>query len=282
MPDDRAVISAETPDPADLAAQAGATDAAVDSVAQALLQARASAVPADPEPLASALPDADAAYAVQNAVAHALGWWSTGAPRYWKSGGPDRGAVLTHAPLPEAGVWTHPAHAGAWPLSLRGIEAEIALRLGQAVDADTAAQLADGEGAHLIDAMAVSIEIVETRWAPGSKPAALLKLADQQSHGALVLGDWMPFDASAPPDWAQQRCTVRITGQDAVARQGTHSLGDPAWLLAAWLRHATQHFGTLPAGTVVTTGTWAGLQHARLGDAVEVAFEGIGNASVQL
>ncbi|WCM88183.1 fumarylacetoacetate hydrolase family protein [Acidovorax sp. NCPPB 3576] len=272
MPVDPAVNSADSSTPV----------AGIAAVAQALLQARATAVPADAQPLAAALPDAGAAYAVQNAVAHALGWWSTGVPRYWKSGGADRATVLTHAPLPEAGVWTHPAHAQAWPLAQRGIEAEIALRLGQEVDADTAAALADGEGAHLIDAMAVSIEIVETRWAQDGAVAGLLTLADQQSHGALVLGDWVAFDAGAPPDWAQQRFTVRITGQDAVERQGTHSLGDPAWLLAAWLRHATQHFGTLPAGTVVSTGNWAGRLNARLGDAVEVAFDGIGAASVQL
>jgi 2-keto-4-pentenoate hydratase len=38
----------------------------------------------------------------------------------------------------------------------------------------------------------------------------------------------------------------------------------------------------LPAGTVVTTGTWCGLLPARAGDEVEVQFDGIGAASVRL
>ncbi len=37
--------------------------------------------------------------------------------------------------------------------------------------------------------------------------ATLAKLADQQSHGALVLGDWIAFEAR---DWATQTCRVRI------------------------------------------------------------------------
>ena len=65
-------------------------------------------------------------------------------------------------------------------------------------------------------------------------------------------------------------------------RTGTHALGDPAWLLPIWLRHATRHGDVVPAGTVVTTGTWAGVVPATQGDAVEVAFEGIGRATLAL
>ena len=67
-----------------------------------------------------------------------------------------------------------------------------------------------------------------------------------------------------------------------VERQGTHSLGDPAWLLPGWLRHATRHGERMAAGTVVTTGTWVGILTAGEGDLVSVEFPGIGRASVQL
>ena len=113
------------------------------------------------------LPNAKAAYAVQEGVAEALCWFSEGTPRFWKSGGPSRDAVLTHAPLPPAGVWTSPAQARAWPLRLRGIEAEVALRLGCEVDAKLAATLDVESAQALVDAMCVSIEIVESRWAEG-------------------------------------------------------------------------------------------------------------------
>jgi 2-keto-4-pentenoate hydratase len=96
----------------------------------------------------------------------------------------------------------------------------------------------------------VSIEIVDSRWQQGVEAPALLKLADLQSHGALVLGDWLPF---APRDWTAQSCTVRIGSGAAQEFRGTHSMADPAWVLSAWLRHATRDGATVPAGPVVTT-----------------------------
>ena len=235
----------------------------------------------------SALADAGAwaistpeeAYQVQTEVAARCGWLSSGPPLFWKSGGPSRDSVLTHAPLPPAGVVRSPGNLKEMRFAMRGIEAEIALRLGQAVDAEMAKAL-DADGAcKLVDAMAVSIEIVDSRWQQGMAAPALLKLADLQSHGALALGDWVPFRAV---DWAQQACRVQVGKHPEVVQRGTHMLGDPAWLLPQWLRHACARFGTVPAGTVVTTGTWVGILPAQAGDAVHVAFDGIGEASVQL
>lgn len=248
---------------------------AIDGAVDALLSARrlGARVPVP------ALPDAAAAYAVQAGVAGALGWFADGPPRHWKSGGPSRSAVPTHAPLPPAGVFDSPADLRSWPFHLRGIEAEIALRLGAPVDAGRAAAL-DIDGARaLVEAMCVSIEIVDSRWTQGLESPALAKLADLQSHGALVLGPWVPFAAR---DWPAQRCQVHIGSQVAQAFVGTHAMADPAFVLPAWLRHATRLGAVVAAGTVVTTGTWCGILHARAGDAVEVAFDGIGAARVQL
>ena len=59
-------------------------------------------------------------------------------------------------------------------------------------------------------------------------------------------------------------------------------MGDPTFVLPAWLRHATHDGGVLQAGTVVTTGTWCGLPMAAAGDRVVADFPGIGTAAVQL
>jgi 2-keto-4-pentenoate hydratase/2-oxohepta-3-ene-1,7-dioic acid hydratase in catechol pathway len=227
----------------------------------------------------SHLADAQAAYAAQDAVASAFGWFDGVPGRHWKSGGPSREAALTHAPLPPAGVWTSPAQAGDWPFHLRGIEAEIALRLGREVSPELAMSLDLAEAAGLIDSMCVSIEIVDSRWEDGLNAPAFAKLADQQLHGALVLGTWVPFVSR---DWAAQVARVQVGAQAPVECQGTHSLADPAFLLPAWLRHATRQGHSLPAGTVVTTGTWVGVLHAAAGDLVTAEFPGIGSASVQL
>ena len=247
----------------------------IDATVKVLLNARRSGQPAP----APTLPDAVAAYAVQDGVARAFGWFDDRRARAWKSGGPSRDALQTHAALPPDGVWGSPADARRRPWRLRGIEAEIALRLGHDVDAPHAASVDLAAACALVDAMAVAIEVVDSRWAEALQAPALAKLADLQSHGALVLGEWGRFEAQR--DWAQQVCRVCIGGQPGQVFTGSHSMGDPAWVLPAWLRHATRDGSTLPAGTVITTGTWCGLLLAQAGDAVTVAFDGIGQARVQ-
>jgi len=247
-------------------------------VAQALVTARKERRPTDASPLADKLRDAADAYAVQALVAQALHGLDPGFPCYWKSGGPSREATPTHAPLPPEGVWPSPADARLWPCNIRLIEVEIALRLGRDVTAAEAATLSPATAASLVDAMAVSIELVDSRWLQAVQAPSLLKLADLQSHGALVLGEWIPY---APQDWAAQNVTVRIGDDSPVSFRGTHSMGDPAWVLPAWLRHATGR-QTVPRGTVVTTGTWCGMLPARAGDLVTARFDRIGKASLQL
>lgn len=250
---------------------------ALDDIARLLVAARVNrtAVPA----AGLDLPDAEAAYAVQHAVATAMGWFRHGPAQHWKSGGPSRQSMLTHAPLPPDGVWASPADAASWPFLRRGIEAEVALRLGCGVDADQAASLQPAQLAGMFDAMCVAIEVVDSRWAEGLSAPAMAKLADLQSHGALVLGDWLPFEAR---DWSAQVCRVQIGANPPIERRGSHALADPLYGLPAWLRHATAGGQRLSPGTVVTTGTWVGILDADTGARVTVEFPGIGQASIQL
>lgn len=249
------------------------------AITQALAAAWRDGVATSAQPWANALGDAAAAYAVQDALAQALRWFGPGLPQHWKSGGPNRQAVLTHAPLPPAGVRPSPARFADMQFHTIGIEGEIALRLGQAVTPAQADALVPAHAGTLVDAMAVSVEIVDSRWQENAGAPALLKLADMQSHGALALGEWLPYGAR---DWAVQHCEARIGAAAPVVRTGTHPLGDPAWLLPAWLQHATRHGQTVPAGTVVTTGSWVGMLPAARGDAVVVEFPGLGRVELTL
>ena len=247
----------------------------VERVAEALVRARRERCTVDAQGLE--LPDAGAAYEVQARVARALDH-ECGA--YWKSGGPSRDTALTHAALPPQGVRRSPADLRDLHFNVRLVEAEVALRLSGDVDAQAAGALAHDSAASLVDAMCVSVEIVDSRWRQGPKDApALLKLADLQSHGALVLGDWVPY---VPRDWERQVCRVHIGDNASREFTGTHSLGNPAWLLPLWLRHATRAGAVVRKGTVVTTGTWCGMLPAQAGDEVRVVFEGIGEARLQL
>ena len=253
------------------------------SMIDALCEARRSASLADASLFPQALKTEADAYAVQRGVADALALFATPVPRHWKSGGANRDAVLTHAPLADAGVWpspvTSPAKAGGWHFQHRAMESEIALRLSRDVTAQMAAALTPESAHALIDAMTVSIEMVDSRWQqPLEALSGLHKLADMGVHGALVLGEWVAYERR---DWSQQRCTTRI-GDRTIERTGTHPLADPAWLLPQWLAHVTQQYGTVPAGTVVTTGSWVGLQAASAGELIEVEFDGVGRIGLQL
>jgi 2-keto-4-pentenoate hydratase len=250
---------------------------AVEAAIRALLEARETGRPASAGDVP--LADAEAAYAVQDGVAAALGGFGDGGPAHWKSGGASRESVQTHALLPSRGVHASPADGRGWPLVMRGIEAEVALRIGRDVDAATALGL-DLDGARLlVDAMCAAIELVESRWTEGLAAPPLAKLADMQSHGGLVLGEWIPFSTC---DWSQQLCRVTIGDRPTVERRGSHAMADPAFVLPAWLRHATRSGARVRQGTVVTTGTWCGVLHAAAGDLVIAEFPGIGRASIQL
>jgi 2-keto-4-pentenoate hydratase len=256
-----------------------ASSASLDAVAHTLQQAWRGGPAADDVALAAALKTPADAYAVQDRLLAGLDGPGAGTPRWWKSGGPSRDAALTHAPLPAGGV--RPSGSDTAGLHLRShlIEAEVAFRLARDVTAADAAALRDGDNSALVDAVAVSIELVDSRWRNARQAPALLKLADMQSHGALVLGEFVPVPTV---DWSAQVCEVRIGTGAPQSFRGTHSLGHPLWLLPTWLRHATARCGTIAAGTVVTTGTWCGLLPAQAGDRVEVTFPGIGAARVQL
>lgn len=244
-----------------------------------LIQARRQGLTPSALDWTEALASPTAAYAVQEQVAAALGWFGDAPARCWKSGGPSRSAALTHAPLPPAAVRASPADFSDLRFHGLGIEAEIALRLGHEVGPELAATLMTESAEALLDAMAVSVEIVASRWLEAGAAPALLRLADLQSHGALALGEWQPYQRR---DWARQRCEVQIGNQAASSFTGTHSLGDPAWLLPQWLRHLTRDGASVPAGTVVTTGTWCGLLPAQMGDRVTVAFDGLGQVTLYL
>ena len=228
--------------------------------------------------------DADVAEAVALAQGVALGEWAPGAlPKHWKSGAASRAEALVHAPLLPSGV-DQVAAGGLASLSGRRfyaprIECEVALRLGADVSPAQAEALTPASAAAWVDAMAVAMEVVDSRWVDDAALTPALRLADFQVHGALVLGAWQPWRAR---DWARQRCVLRLGDAAPIERVGSHPLGDPAWLLPPWLRHLTRHGATVPAGTVVSTGSWTGCLPLPAATLASVAFDGLGELALTL
>jgi hypothetical protein len=257
-------------------------------LSRALLEARARARPLMPEPgFEAAVPDDETACALAHAQGVALGAWTVDqVPGFWKSGGPARGARLTHAPLLPSGV-VAVAEGGVADLQGRPffwprVEAEVALRLGRPVDPAAAAAVTPETSAALVDALALSIEVVDSRWAAGAAVAPALQLADFQVHGALALGPWQAFGPWADHDWSSQTGTLWIGDDAPRAFRGSHPLGSPLWGLGPWLRHLTRHGQTVPAGTVVTTGSWSGCLPVARGQTVRIAFDGLGALALAL
>ena len=248
-------------------------------LSNALVRAWQTHVALDPSQWTDTLSNAGDAYAVQDEVVHALDGEAAVPPRHWKSGGPSRDEPLTHSPLPAAGVFTSPADMSSWRLHACGVEPEIALRIKTDIAPQDAARITAADVDGIIDAMTVSIEVVDSRWTSRMQAPALLRLADLQSHAALVLGEWVPY---ARRDWRLQAFELHVGDDAALARAGTHSLADPAWVVPAWLKHATRNGQAIAAGTIVTTGSWAGSVPANRGQLVRLNFEGIGAASLRL
>jgi 2-keto-4-pentenoate hydratase len=254
-------------------------NAEVLKVAQALLQSRRNGQVIASEPYLQSLNGADDAYAAQALVAAQLKWHSAPVAKYWKSGGANREAIITHAGLPPEGVRHSPANLTDLTLHLHGIEAEIAIRLGCDVNVEMLSTASEADARGWIADMTVATEIISNHWDMGYDTPAWLKLADLQSHGALVLGDWQPWRAL---DWASQTCQILVNGQVVQRCKGSHPLGSPDWGLRVFAKHIIGEHRVLPAGTVITTGSWNGIYRAQAGDQVEVNFDGLGSVELRM
>jgi 2-keto-4-pentenoate hydratase len=218
---------------------------------------------------------AEEAYRIGDRVADALGWFRNTRATAWKVGAASVDATPIAVPLAPAGVVRSPARFAAGTFHKIGIEAEIAFRFRDAVDIDAVA--ANFAWARVIGELVVTIEVVDSRISEGGEAPALVKLADAQSHGALVVGDaigWQPLD------WRRLRAVVRRNGNLVADTRGGHPLGDPTLLLPWFVRHVAQRTGGVRAGDLVTAGTWVGIVPAQPGDAIEAEFDGVGRVEV--
>jgi 2-keto-4-pentenoate hydratase len=225
---------------------------------------------AAPIPHTAALPpDTAAAYAVQDATLAAIGpiaGWKVGAK------GPD--SEPNCAPLPAQGVAASGAALLGPPWRMRGIEVEVAVRLGRDLVAPDREPQAD-EIRAAIDAVLPAIEVVESRLAHWRESAPLAQLADLGTHGGLVLGAPSAIDPKEL-DLRTVQAYLAFDGQPVVSARGANAAAD-IWRLLGWLaRHCTQRGQPLRAGQVITTGSCSGLLFAPEGAHVQAQVEGIG------
>jgi 2-keto-4-pentenoate hydratase len=248
--------------------------AAGEDLARLLLEARRSGVRIASLPAALVPEDAGAAYAVQDAVARALGrivGWKVGAA------GPE--AEPNCAPLFADLVAASPARFAAARFPLGGIEGELAFRFGR--DLPARAQPYDAEEVwQAVETLHPAIELVESRLADIRAQDKLAVLADNQANGAFCHGagvkDWRRVDFLAQP------ASLVIDGTEVARAIGGNAAGHPKRLLAWLANHCARGGRGLAAGDIVTTGSHTGLVFAKPGATATVRFAGIGEASLTL
>lgn len=215
------------------------------------------------------------AYAVQDATLAALGpigGWKVGA------GNPE---VTPHcAPLPAEGIVPSGSVLATSRYTSSLLELEVALRVGTdqldvGHDLPTPTELAQ-----CFDAVLPAIEVVETRLAEGRDAPAMAKLADLQSHGALVVG--APSLDMTPG--ALDLRTVQATlwfGDDCAARTTGGNPAQDMWRLVGWLaRHCSERGVPLRKGQIVTTGSCTGMIAAPAGRMVRGQVGSIGEVTL--
>jgi len=215
------------------------------------------------------------AYAVQDSVLAHLGGGIGG----WKVGAPNAETEPNCGPLPASGVHASGAVLPAARFAARWVELEAALRVGRLLevrqDMPTPTELAG-----FFDAVVPTLECVESRLAAGREAPVPLRLADLQSHGALVVGEPAPLAPSAL-DLRTLQATLKFGDAEAARTTG----GNPAqdvWRLVGWLaRHCTERGVPLSPGQIVTTGSCTGLLAAPLDTDVVGAIEGLGEVRLR-
>jgi 2-keto-4-pentenoate hydratase len=185
---------------------------------------------------------------------------------------------------PEAMMWApiigsrcvpNPGRFPTADVPLLGVEAEIAYRLKDDV---TAADRAMTEAEFVARTIVVpTIEIVDTRFVSYDGTPPLQRAADFMSNGGLVYGE--PWIGGHEQDLTQ--LAIKLHAGDALICDtiGGHAAKDPRIPALTFIR-AQARLDRLPAGTIITAGSYTGLLYAKPGDTVTARFAGYGEVSV--
>ncbi|MEO5671770.1 MAG: fumarylacetoacetate hydrolase family protein [Ramlibacter sp.] len=159
-----------------------------------------------------------------------------------------------------------------------GIEFEVAVRLGRALDqAGHTYTLEDVQGA--VDAVAPAVEVVDDRNCDYKSLDILSLVADNAWNAGVVLGEFR----SSWPDLAEVEGRMLVDGHDSGARGvGRDVLGHP-FNSVAWLAtHLCAQGANLRAGDIVMTGSMITTRFPSAGQDYRFELAGLGSVSVRV
>ncbi|TPW33694.1 2-keto-4-pentenoate hydratase [Oecophyllibacter saccharovorans] len=190
----------------------------------------------------------------------------------WKVGASSPQAEPVCAPIHRGTVFASGAVIPDELCHVFGAEAELGFRLSRALP-PRATPWTREEVEEAIGSVHAVIELVDSRFETFGSQPALTHLADQASHGALVIGygrrNWRDFNP------AELNMKMWIDGKLAYDQSGTTPAGDPVRLLV-WLANQASRRGLgLPAEVTIITGSTMGSHFVGPGTALKVLFSGL-------
>ena len=247
---------------------------AVERAAQYLVEARrarrsGARLPEDCRPR-----DVQSALAVQSRVGELLG----GSIGGWKCSAPSGERVMA------APIYASDLHTGSrCPVLSTGhtasIEPEIAFVLAR--DLPPRAQpYTESEVRAAIGEARLVLELIGSRYAEPKEAEFLEKLADSLSNQGLYLGPVIP--GGVTPEMGSFPVSMEASGGAFFAVQGKHPDGHPL-VAMHWLVNFLSGRGQgLSARAVITTGSYAGVVEAPVGEPLRIVFGDIGVIEVEL
>jgi 2-keto-4-pentenoate hydratase len=209
---------------------------------------------------------------IQDQVANLLGTTVAG----WKAGVPEKTGPY-RAPVYSSKIFSSPAQVARAGRSSFEFEAEIVFRFGRALPQRDTPYTTEEVTAAIASAHA-AIELVESRYSEAVP--YLSRLADNQTHGGLVVGS--PVVNWTSLDLANLRVSVYIDDREVSRAVGGNPSIDPLRPVLWLVNHLAAQNGGIAEGAYVTTGSTTGLETAPAGAVARVEFEGLGKAVVQL
>jgi 2-keto-4-pentenoate hydratase len=243
---------------------------AIERVAQLLLTARRTR-----RPLA-ALPPAlePASFAEAAAIQQMLVTLTSEAVPAYKVAGTTPETAMW-APVLGSRFESSPARFAAADMPMLGVEAEIAFRLDDDVTAADRAMTMEAFDARTT--VVPTIEVVDTRFESYEATPVLQRAADFMSNGALVHGE--PWVDARTFDITRLAIKLHADGKLICDSVGGHAAKDPRLPTLAFIQ-APGRPDRLPAGTLITAGSFTGLLFVQPGDRVTAQFAGYGEVSV--
>jgi len=188
------------------------------------------------------------------------------------------GAPVVIAPIFAKDIAVSHAEVAFPPDAQVGIELEYAYRLTAPLPSPTAPDFKDRLRASV--ELLPAIELVHSRLEDASSADPILKMADNQINGALVLGTPLPKGSSVDVT----RASGDLRAGDEVLLDGVAKVpgGDAFETLYTFALNIGSHCGGFQPGQVVITGSLNGLPWVNPGRGVLGRIDGLGDVSLTL